>query len=126
MDQKGDKNKYETNGNFDFIKINFPRPFFKTKRPGHDIVGRVHVKQIYEIAKVKQADEHLKHLSLESLSRSIMGSCLSIGLQVLAGDEQGLALAAKEKEGKAAATDKNKKKISVDDDDDEKEEEVKK
>jgi len=52
-------------------------------RTGHEIVGEVHVKQIYEIAKVKQQDEHMKSLSLESISRSIVGSCRTMGLRVV-------------------------------------------
>jgi hypothetical protein len=62
-----------------------------SKRPGHDLVGKVHVKHIYEIAKAKQADEHLKSISLEALSRSVMGSCLSMGLMVVSGNDQGQA-----------------------------------
>lgn len=54
-----------------------------SKRPGHEIVGSVHVKQIYEIALMKQKDEGLKHLPLESIARSIAGSCQSIGLSVV-------------------------------------------
>ena len=53
-------------------------------RPGHDFVGKVHVKQIYEIAKMKQQDEHLRHLSLKAIARCIVGSCTSMGLEVVA------------------------------------------
>ena len=52
------------------------------KRPGHEIIGSVHAKQIYEIALLKQKDEGLAHLPLESIARSIAGSCQSIGLSV--------------------------------------------
>jgi large subunit ribosomal protein L11 len=55
-------------------------------RTGHEIVGEVHVKHIYEIAKVKQTDEHLKSLSLEAISRSIVGSCRTMGLKVVTGE----------------------------------------
>lgn len=51
-------------------------------RAGHEIVGKVHVKQIYEIAKMKQRDEHLKHLSLEAMCRTIAGSCASMGIEI--------------------------------------------
>ena len=54
-----------------------------SKRPGHDIVGQVHVKQIYEIAKAKQADSHLAKIRLESLARSIAASASSMGLEVV-------------------------------------------
>jgi ribosomal protein L11 len=53
-------------------------------RPGHDMVGKLHVKQIYEIAKIKQRDEHLKDISLHSLCRCIAGSAQSMGVQVVA------------------------------------------
>jgi large subunit ribosomal protein L11 len=52
-------------------------------RPGHEIVGKVHVKQIYEIALIKQKDEHLKDIGLEQLCRCIIGSTLSMGLEVV-------------------------------------------
>ena len=52
-------------------------------RPGHETKGTVHVKQIYEIALRKQQDEHLKDLSTESICRSIMGSCNSMGIKVV-------------------------------------------
>jgi len=52
-------------------------------RTGHDIVGKVHVKQIYEIAKVKQRDEHLARIDLYSLCRSIAASAKSMGLEVV-------------------------------------------
>ena len=50
----------------------------------------MHIKQIYEIAKKKQQDEHLKHIALQSLTRSVMGSCVSMGIEVV-GMEKGEA-----------------------------------
>lgn len=47
------------------------------------MVGKVHVKQIYEIAKVKQRDDHLKHLPLDAICRQIVGSAGSMGLEVV-------------------------------------------
>jgi large subunit ribosomal protein L11 len=41
------------------------------------------MKHIYEIAKVKQQDEHLKHLELEAVARSVVGSCKSAGVAVV-------------------------------------------
>jgi len=61
-----------------------------SKRPGHETAGKVHIKQIYEIAKKKQQDEHLKHIALQSLTRSVMGSCVSMGIEVV-GMEKGEA-----------------------------------
>lgn len=54
-------------------------------RPGHEIVGQVHVKQIYEIAKIKQTDVKLQSVPLESICRSIAGSCISLGIDVVQG-----------------------------------------
>jgi large subunit ribosomal protein L11 len=52
-------------------------------RPGHDVVGKVHVKQIYEIAKAKQQDEHLQDISLESMCRTVAASASSMGLEIV-------------------------------------------
>jgi large subunit ribosomal protein L11 len=41
------------------------------------------VKQIYEVAVAKQKDEHLKHIELEQLCRSIIGSAASMGLEIV-------------------------------------------
>ena len=53
------------------------------KRPGHEVAGRVHVKQIYEIALQKQRDAHMAHISLENIARQVVGSCLSMGVEVI-------------------------------------------
>lgn len=52
-------------------------------RPGHDIVGKVHVKQIYEIAKMMMRNKHLSHLPHESVAKCVAGSCISMGLEVV-------------------------------------------
>ena len=53
-------------------------------RPGQQIVGRVTVQQIYEIASLKIKDFEKKHkqISLQTLCRSLVGSCRSMGLEV--------------------------------------------
>lgn len=38
--------------------------------------------QVYEIAKIKQQDDHTWHLPLEGIARSIVGTCRSMGVQV--------------------------------------------
>lgn len=58
-----------------------------TDRPGHTMVGKIHVKQIYEIALAKHKDENLKRISLEALCRCIAGSCDSMGIVVYGGKE---------------------------------------
>jgi large subunit ribosomal protein L11 len=53
------------------------------RRPGHVVAGKIHVKQIYEIAKIKQRDESLADIDLENLCRCIAGSCSSMGIEVV-------------------------------------------
>ena len=57
-------------------------------RPGHDIVGNVPVKQIYEIAKVKLKDEHLSGLKEETMCRMIAASASSMGIKVIASENE--------------------------------------
>lgn len=54
-----------------------------TGRPGHEIVGNVSLKHIYEIARIKQTDEHLKHLRLESIARTVIATSKTLGLRVV-------------------------------------------
>ncbi|OCH88311.1 ribosomal protein L11 [Obba rivulosa] len=54
-----------------------------TDKPGHNFVGTVSLKHIYEIAKIKHTDEHLRHLRLEGIARSIVGSAKTLGIQVV-------------------------------------------
>ncbi|WZN61565.1 mitochondrial ribosomal protein L11 [Chloropicon roscoffensis] len=52
--------------------------------PGHEVAGYLSLKHIYEIAKVKQADPHLKrHLSVQSWVSQIIASCKSVGIEVV-------------------------------------------
>ena len=54
------------------------------QKPGQEVVGRVSVQQIYEIASLKIKDFEKKHkqIPLRTLARSLVGSCRSMGLQV--------------------------------------------
>ncbi|CAO3621592.1 unnamed protein product [Cunninghamella blakesleeana] len=52
-------------------------------KPGSEIVGKVSLKHVYEIAKVKQKDANLQHLSLESICGSIIGVARSVGIEVV-------------------------------------------
>jgi large subunit ribosomal protein L11 len=54
-------------------------------RPGHEVLGKLHVKQIYEIAKVKQRDDHMKNFPLETISRMIIGSANTMGIEIVSG-----------------------------------------
>jgi large subunit ribosomal protein L11 len=54
-------------------------------KPGYETVGKLSVKHIYEIAKVKhEVDPGLKHVSLHSVCTQLVASCKSIGIQVYA------------------------------------------
>eukprot|EP00462_Mataza_sp_D1_P002951 CAMPEP_0175100598 /NCGR_PEP_ID=MMETSP0086_2-20121207/7218_1 /TAXON_ID=136419 /ORGANISM="Unknown Unknown, Strain D1" /LENGTH=156 /DNA_ID=CAMNT_0016374811 /DNA_START=113 /DNA_END=583 /DNA_ORIENTATION=- len=52
-------------------------------RPGDEIVGVVHVKQLYEIACLKQKEGRLaSSIPLESYVRSLVNQCSSMGIAV--------------------------------------------
>lgn len=52
-------------------------------RPGHETVGMVSLKHVYEIAKIKQSELRLSGLSLEGLCKSIIFQAKSIGIEVV-------------------------------------------
>ncbi|KIY49547.1 mitochondrial ribosomal protein L11 [Fistulina hepatica ATCC 64428] len=54
-----------------------------TGKPGHETVGTISLKHVYEIAKIKQTDEHMRHLELEAIARTIVGSAKSLGIAVV-------------------------------------------
>ena len=52
--------------------------------PGHTSAGRVSVKYIYEIAKIKQEiDPDLKTHDIEGIMRMVVGTCKSMGIDVV-------------------------------------------
>ncbi|KAF9889416.1 hypothetical protein FE257_007317 [Aspergillus nanangensis] len=51
--------------------------------PGQDTVGKVSLKHIYEIAKIKHSETRLSGLSLEGLCKSVISQAKSIGIQVV-------------------------------------------
>jgi len=54
-----------------------------TKTAGHEVIARIHVKQLYHIALVKQsAEPNLQVLPLEAIVRSMVASCKSMGVEV--------------------------------------------
>jgi large subunit ribosomal protein L11 len=53
-------------------------------KPGHETVGTISLKHVYEIAKFKQSELRLSGLSLEGLCRSIIYQARSIGINVVA------------------------------------------
>ncbi|XP_065920079.1 large ribosomal subunit protein uL11m-like [Dysidea avara] len=52
-------------------------------KTGHEVVGRVSLRHIYEIAKVKHKDPNLADHSLESVCKCIIGSARSMGIEVI-------------------------------------------
>ena len=50
---------------------------------GTVVKGSVTLKHIYEIAKIKCADEDLKAVGLEAVAKQIIGSARSLGLEVV-------------------------------------------
>lgn len=44
--------------------------------------GYIAPEQVYEIAKIKQQDDHLWHLPLEGIARSVIGTCRTLGVRV--------------------------------------------
>ena len=55
-----------------------------SNKPGHESVGRVSVKYIYEIAKLKQqTDQDLAEHDLEGVCMMITAQCKSMGIEVV-------------------------------------------
>ncbi|KAL1981597.1 hypothetical protein VTN96DRAFT_2421 [Rasamsonia emersonii] len=51
--------------------------------PGHEVIGTVSLKHVYEIARIKQSETRLSGLSLKGLCKSIIAQAKSIGIQVV-------------------------------------------
>ena len=51
--------------------------------PGHEQAGRVSLKHVYEIAKIKKQDPNLNALPLSMICSQIVGSARSMGIQVV-------------------------------------------
>jgi len=52
-------------------------------KPGHEVAGTVSLKHIFEIARVKATDDHLKHLPLKSIASTIIGTAKTLGINVV-------------------------------------------
>uniref|UniRef100_A0A0D3HEH7 Large ribosomal subunit protein uL11m n=2 Tax=Oryza TaxID=4527 RepID=A0A0D3HEH7_9ORYZ len=52
-------------------------------RPGHTVVSSLSLRHVYEIAKLKQSDPYCKHMSLEALCKSIIGTANSMGIEIV-------------------------------------------
>ncbi|VFQ85651.1 unnamed protein product [Cuscuta campestris] len=53
-----------------------------SSRPGHVTASTITLKHVYEIAKIKQSDPYCQYMSLESISKSIIGTANSMGIKV--------------------------------------------
>ncbi|KAI9140804.1 mitochondrial ribosomal protein L11 [Paraphysoderma sedebokerense] len=55
-----------------------------SSKPGPDgeIAGKVSLKHVFEIARIKQKDEGLKHLNLEQVSKMVVNQAKTMGLKV--------------------------------------------
>jgi len=47
------------------------------------VCAQVTLQQVYEIAKVKQTDYNLSHLSLKALCNMVIGTARSMGVQIV-------------------------------------------
>ena len=52
-------------------------------KPGHETVGTLSLKHVYEIAKIKQTELRLSGLSLKGLCRAVIYQCKSMGIAVV-------------------------------------------
>jgi large subunit ribosomal protein L11 len=50
--------------------------------PGNDIVGKISHEAIYEIAKLKQLDDHVSHRPLDGIAKSVLGTAISMGVEI--------------------------------------------
>ena len=54
-----------------------------SSRPGHNAVSSLTLRHVYEIAKLKQSDPFCKHMSMEALCKSIIGTANSMGIEIV-------------------------------------------
>ena len=55
-----------------------------SQKPGHETAGKVSVKYLYEIAKIKhEVDPDLYSHDVEGILKQIMGTCKSMGIDVV-------------------------------------------
>lgn len=52
--------------------------------PGHESIGQVSLKHVYEIAQTKQTETRLSGLSLIGLCKSVISQAKSMGIKVVA------------------------------------------
>ena len=52
-------------------------------QPGKETIGKVSLKQVYDIAKIKQTELRLSGLTLQGLCKSVIGQARSVGVEVV-------------------------------------------
>lgn len=65
------------------VKIRVPHCLLVSMFTGHDIVGTVSLRHIYEIAKIKSQDPAFAGIPLENVCKTIIGSAKSLGIEVV-------------------------------------------
>ncbi|KAL5341575.1 ribosomal protein L11, N-terminal domain-containing protein [Aspergillus crustosus] len=53
------------------------------QNPGHETVGTISLKHVYEIAKIKHTETRLSGLSLPGLCKSVMAQAKSVGIAIV-------------------------------------------
>eukprot|EP00890_Picochlorum_soloecismus_P003288 jgi/Picsp_1/3960/NSC_01472-R1_mitochondrial ribosomal protein l11 len=86
-------NAYEDK-TFDYVMKTPPATYFIKKaagissgaqKPGHQSAGTISLKHLYSIAEVKLKDS--EHVGMEGMVKSLVGTCRSMGVQVVAKPE---------------------------------------
>ncbi|CAG8627227.1 9655_t:CDS:1 [Ambispora leptoticha] len=77
---------------FSFVIKNPPTTWFLKRaagvekgasKPGSEIVGKVTLKHVYEIAKIKQQQANMQHLSLRGIVKGVIATAKSAGIEVV-------------------------------------------
>ncbi|CAG8626268.1 12448_t:CDS:1 [Ambispora gerdemannii] len=77
---------------FSFVIKNPPTTWFLKRaagvekgasKPGSEIVGKVTLKHVYEIAKVKKQQTNMQHLSLRGVVKCVVATAKSAGIEVV-------------------------------------------
>ncbi|CAG8571815.1 25014_t:CDS:1 [Cetraspora pellucida] len=52
-------------------------------KPGSEIVGKISLKHVYEIALIKQQQDNMRDIGLKGICKSIIATAKSVGIQVI-------------------------------------------
>jgi large subunit ribosomal protein L11 len=52
-------------------------------KPGHDTIGTLSVKHLYHIAQAKQNDPGFQGVSLEKITKQILGTAKNMGIKIV-------------------------------------------